>query len=46
MLYCDHESYCNRCTKLRIHLDETPRDGIKRSDWEIVDGERRCEEHK
>lgn len=48
-LYCDYVSrshvHCNRYTTLKVGVDETPREVIEDSEWGVIDGETRCEEH-
>lgn len=49
-LYCEHVSnrhvHCDRVKKVGISVDETPQEVIERSQWEIVDGEIWCDEHR
>lgn len=48
-LYCEHISkshvHCNKYKKLHIGMDETPLESIEETDWGIVDGEVRCDDH-
>jgi len=49
-LYCEHVSknhvHCNWSTSVPIDMDQTPREVIEASDWTLVNGEVRCEEHQ
>lgn len=50
-LHCEYVSdwhiHCNRYTTLSIGLHTSPKDAIeKSSNWGVIDGEIRCEQHR